>query len=186
MSGDTFDLTWSPSPRILYQQAGNRNYYELEPATRVERFLLDDGSAGWVFSPVFSPDGRKVAVRGNRPPNRGIFVIDAKERREELLYASREDVTPVGWSADAQFIYVLKSKNLNFRGPTAPDSETITEAKILRVPVDGGPATIVTNLPFEEIGGVTMTPDGRMFICAVYSSRSDIWVVDDFDRAPQH
>jgi Tol biopolymer transport system component len=152
----------------------------------VERFLLDDGSAGWVFSPVFSPDGRKVAVRGNRPPNRGIFVIDAKERREELLYASREDVTPVGWSADAQFIYVLKSKNLNFRGPTAPDSETITEAKILRVPVDGGPATIVTNLPFEEIGGVTMTPDGRMFICAVYSSRSDIWVVDDFDRAPQH
>lgn len=184
MSGDTFDLSWSPGPRILYQQSGNRNYYELEPATRAERFLLDDGSAGWIFSPVYSPDGRTIAVQGNRPPQRGIYVIDATERREKLVYASTEDVRPVGWSADAHFIYVLNSKALNFRGPTAPGSETITEAKILRVPVDGGPVTTVTSLPFEEIGGVTMTPDGRTFICAVYSSRSDIWVVDDFDRAP--
>jgi hypothetical protein len=26
-----------------------------------------------------------------------------------------------------------------------------------------------------------MTADGRRFVCAVYSSRSDVWVVDHFD-----
>jgi len=101
-----------------------------------------------------------------------------------LVYATPDDVTPLGWSADAHFIYVLNSKTLNFRGPTAPGGETKTEARILRVSVEGGPATTVAVLPFEEIGGVTMTPDGRKFICAVYSSRSDIWVVDDFDPSP--
>jgi Tol biopolymer transport system component/DNA-binding winged helix-turn-helix (wHTH) protein len=184
MGSDTFDLTWSPGARILYQQSGNRNYYELEPATRAERFLLDDDSRGWIFSPVYSPDGRKVAVQGNLPPRHGIYVIDASEHREKLVYATPEDVTPLGWSADAHFIYVLDSKTLNFRGPTAPGGETKTEARILRVSVEGGPATTVAVLPFEEIGGVTMTPDGRKFICAVYSSRSDIWVVDDFDPSP--
>ena len=184
MSSDTFDMTWSPGAQILYQQSGNRNYYELEPATRAERFLLDDDSRGWIFSPVYSPDGRQVAVQGNLPPKHGIYVIDAREHREKLVYATPEDVTPVGWSADAHFIYVLNSKTLNFRGPTAPGGETKTEAKILRVSVQGGPVKTVAVLPFEEIGGVTMTPDGRKFICAVYSSRSDIWVVDDFDPSP--
>ena len=26
-----------------------------------------------------------------------------------------------------------------------------------------------------------MTPDGRRFIYPVFSSRSDVWIVDDFD-----
>jgi hypothetical protein len=60
----------------------------------------------------------------------------------------------------------------------------MTEARILEVPVNGGPAKSVLALPFEEIGGISMTPDGRRFVCAVYYSGSDIWVVDDFDPSP--
>jgi hypothetical protein len=92
-----------------------------------------------------------------------------------------EPPKPIGWSADARFIYVFEGKVLNPRGVTAPNGETATEARILRVQVDGGVANTVTTLPFDEIGGVSMTPDGRRFICVVYSSRSDIWVVDNFD-----
>lgn len=55
------------------------------------------------------------------------------------------------------------------------------EAKILMVPVNGGDVKTVAVLPFDEIGSVCMTPDGRRFIVTVYSSRSDVWVVDDFD-----
>jgi len=43
----------------------------------------------------------------------------------------------------------------------------------------------VRPLPFEEIGSVAPFPDGRRFVVTVYSSRSDIWVVDDFDRRRQ-
>jgi hypothetical protein len=78
---------------------------------------------------------------------------------------------------------VLQGKGLNARGLTAPGGETTTEAKILRVPVGGGNAETVIALPFEEIGGVSMTPDGRTVVCVVYSSRSDVWVVDNFDPA---
>jgi hypothetical protein len=72
------------------------------------------------------------------------------------------------------------------RGLTAPapGSETITEARVVRVPVNGDPVKTVVDFPFEEIGGVSMTPDGRRFVCAVYTARSDVWVVDNFDASP--
>jgi hypothetical protein len=41
----------------------------------------------------------------------------------------------------------------------------------------------VLNLPFDEVGGVAMFPDARRFLVSVYSSRSDVWVVEDFDAA---
>ena len=49
------------------------------------------------------------------------------------------------------------------------------------MPVGGGAAQAVVTLPFDEIGSVSMTPDGRRFVCTVYSSSSDVWIVDDFD-----
>jgi len=61
----------------------------------------------------------------------------------------------------------------------------MTEAKILIVPVKGGNVRTVTSLPFEEIGSVAMTPDGRRFVVTVYSSRSDVWVADNFDVSPE-
>jgi hypothetical protein len=63
--------------------------------------------------------------------------------------------------------------------------ETVTEAKILRVRLNGSQPETIVSLPFEEIGSVTMFPDERRFLCTVYSSRSDVWVVDNFDAAAQ-
>ena len=183
---DSFDLDWSPGSRILYQQAGNRNYYELDPETREERLLVSDSSAGWMFSPVYSPDGRKVAVQWNRRPNRGIWIIDTKDRHETLVYkTSALSTMPFGWSADGSSIYAVEGKNSTYRGLASPLGETVTEAKILRVPLNGGDVTTVASLPFDEIGGVSMTPDGRRFVYTVYSSRSDVWVVDNFDVPPE-
>jgi hypothetical protein len=88
---------------------------------------------------------------------------------------------PVGWGPDGRSIYVVEGKNSTYRGLTAPLGETITDAKILVVPVNGGDVQTVADLPFDEIGGVAMAPDGRRFIVTVYSSRSDVWVVDNFD-----
>jgi Tol biopolymer transport system component len=191
---DTFELAWAPGSRILYQQAGNRDYYELDPDTRSERFLVRDSSVGWISHPVYSPDGERIAVSWtrprDRPPNRGIYVIDVKDRREQLVFKTSpagtvgDSVKPVGWSADSRSIYLLEGKVLNLRGPTAPGGETTTDARILRVAVTGGGAEAVMALPFEEIGGVSVTPDGRRVVCAVYSSRSDVWVVDNFDPSP--
>jgi hypothetical protein len=53
------------------------------------------------------------------------------------------------------------------------------------VSVADGRTEIVASVPFEEIGTIAMTPDARTFLVSVYSSRSDVWIVDEFDAAAQ-
>jgi Tol biopolymer transport system component/DNA-binding winged helix-turn-helix (wHTH) protein len=181
---DFFDLAWAPGSRILYQQSGNTNYYQLDAGTRSETLLLSDSSKGWLFSPAYAPDGFRIAVSWSGHPPRGIWLIDTRDRRETPLYpSSSSSVSPIAWSADARFVYAIEGKNLNLRGLEPPHGETLTEAKIVRIRVDGNEVKTVS-LPFEEIGGVSMTPDGRRFVVAVYTSRSDVWVVDNFDPSP--
>jgi hypothetical protein len=57
----------------------------------------------------------------------------------------------------------------------------MTHVKILRVASNGGGVETVASLPGDEIGSVTMTPDSQRVIYPVFSSRSDVWIVDDFD-----
>jgi Tol biopolymer transport system component/DNA-binding winged helix-turn-helix (wHTH) protein len=179
---DILDLTWSAGSRILYQQRGNQRYYELDPETREEHLLTGNRSAGAMFFPVHSPDGTKVAVHWNRPLKRGIWVIGIKDGSEKLVYeTSASSVRPIGWSADGRSIYVIEGKNFKGRDLSLPLGETMTEARILTVPANGGDGKTVMSLPFEEFGSVAMTPDGKRFIVTVYSSRSDVWLVDNFD-----
>jgi Tol biopolymer transport system component/DNA-binding winged helix-turn-helix (wHTH) protein len=178
----SLDLAWSPGARILYQQPGNRNYTELDPQTREER-PVRDSSVGWIFSPIFSPDGRKIAIMWAGGPKRGIWVTGAKGRPETLVYetSAGSTTTPIGWSADGDSIYLVEGKPFAGRDLALPAGETTSEAKILAVRLHGGEVKTVATLPFEEIGAVSMAPDGRRFVFTVYSSRSDVWVVDNFD-----
>jgi Tol biopolymer transport system component/DNA-binding winged helix-turn-helix (wHTH) protein len=176
---DSFDLVWSPGSRILFQRPGNRNFDELDLETRGTRPLLGNGAPGWVFFPAYSPDGRKVAVMWNRPPDRGIWVIDTIGRRATLLRRTAKSAEPVGWSADGRTVYVVEGENGPRRGWTAPIGETKTHTRILALSLDGRVKTIAQLA--GEIGGVGMSPDASRFVYVAYSSRSDVWVVDDFD-----
>jgi Tol biopolymer transport system component/DNA-binding winged helix-turn-helix (wHTH) protein len=178
---DTFDVAWGPGQRILYQRAGNQNYYELDPDTGSERLILPDGSPGYVFGPVYSPEARKIAVSWTRRPTRGIWIIDTVDGSERPVGPTTGSSRPIGWSRDGSWIYLMESKNGPFRGATSVNGETNFDARIVRVPSTGGVVEDVASLPGDEIGSVTMTPDVRQFIYPVFSSRSDVWIVDDFD-----
>jgi len=179
---DNFSVSWFPGRCILYQQAGNRNFYQLDPETTAEHLFVADASVGWMFSPAYSPDGTKVAVSWSRGRTRGIWVIGTADQQERLVYASAAPWTvPIGWSADGLTIYALEAKNLTYaRGIAPPLGETLTEARIIGIPFRGEPRTIAT-VPSPEIGDVTMSADARRFVYSAYTSRSDVWVVDDFD-----
>jgi Tol biopolymer transport system component len=185
---ESFDITWAPGARILYQQAGNRNFYVVDAQSRQERLLIKDGSVGWDASAEYSPDGKKIAMSWNRRPIRGVWLVDPADSRETLVYGAPHPSDsvpfPIGWSPDGRFILAFDGKRAAYRGSTAPFEETITDAKILRVPVNGGAPQTLLPLPFNEVGSITMFPDGRRFVVSVYSSRSDVWVVDDFDVTP--
>jgi Tol biopolymer transport system component len=185
---EAFDVTWAPGERILYQQAGNRNFYVVDPQSRQERLLIKDSSVGWNASAEYSPDGKKIAVSWNRRPIPGLWLIESEDSRERLLYGARHpsqsNPFPIGWSPDGRFIIAVDGKRAAYRGVTASFEETITEAKILRIAVEGGAMQTLMTLPFDEVGSIAMFPDGRRFVASVYSSRSDVWVVDNFDVAP--
>jgi hypothetical protein len=122
-----------------------------------------------------------VAVAWNRPPNRGVWVIDTRDHSQRFAYKSEAAWTaPIKWSHDGRSIFAVEGKTRAARGLTPPLGETLTDARILRIPLNGDPQTIAT-LPAAEIGGVSMTADARRFVYTVYSARSDIWVVDNFD-----
>ena len=178
---DTFEVAWGPGPRILYQRAGNQNYYELDPDTASERLLVPDGTPGYLFAPVYSPDARNIAASWNRAPAPGIWIIDTVDRSERHVYRPKGSSRPIGWSTDGSWIYLVESKNGPFRGATSVIGETNFDVKIVRIPSTGGAAEVVASLPGDEIGSVTMTPDGQRFIYPVFSSRSDVWIVEDFE-----
>lgn len=184
----SFFVTWAPGSGILYQQAGNRNFHVIDAQNAKERLLIRDGSVGWNESAEYSPDGKQIAMSWNRRPTRGLWLVDPTNSHETLVYGARHPSQPVpfpiGWSPDGRYIIAVDGKRAAYRGAVAGFEETITNARILRVRVKGGAAETLLPLSFEEVGSVAMFPDGRRFVVSVYSSRSDVWVVDNFDLTP--
>jgi WD40 repeat protein len=175
---NSFDIAWAPGPDILYQQPGNRNYYSLDPVSRKESMLARDSSPGWIFSPAYSPDLSRVAFTWSRSAF-GIWTIDFRDSKETFVSPAMPLL--IGWSADGTSIYGIDGKRAATRGLATNSSETLTEAQILEVPLAGGSPKPLATLPFDEIGGVAITPDGRWIVCTVYTSTSDVWLVENFD-----
>jgi hypothetical protein len=76
----------------------------------------------------------------------------------------------------------VEARGAIFRGQILPRGETTTGTRIVSIGLDDGDMQPVATLPFDEVGTVTMTPDARRFIFAVYSSTSDVWIADLMDR----
>ena len=160
-SADVY-MIWSPGHHILYQKPGNQNFIIVDPETGEEKPLVSDESVGWIFKPRYSPDGKKVAAFWNRDPHRGLWVISLADNSatpfEEVVY-------PAGWSPDGKLIYV-------YLDPPGPS--------ILSIPAGGGgPATVAT-FP-GDIAQAVVSEDGRKFVCNVLETKSDVWLLENFD-----
>jgi Tol biopolymer transport system component/DNA-binding winged helix-turn-helix (wHTH) protein len=183
---ETFNLSWAPGARLLYQSTGYRNLYAVDPETSAHDLVWKNGTLGFVASPEYSPDGRRIAFYSSRPPL-GLWTSDAHgANAKSILHTPQQSESnpfPIGWSSDGRFVYAYDGRRAAARGQSVAFGETITAARILRIPVDGGPAATVLGLPFDEVGGVAMFPDASRFVVSVYSSRSDVWVVENFEAA---
>jgi Tol biopolymer transport system component len=161
-------LAWAPGARIAYQAGNNRNLMLVDPRTGEERALLSDptSATGWLFSPRYSPDGGRLAVTWNRTepnPDFGVWVFDLESRDSAKLNGL--GIWPVGWSPDGRYVYT--------QGPTT----------IFRIDVTGSrPQETAQELPWRQ---AECSPAGRLhpraFICAVFESVSDVWMIEDFD-----
>jgi serine/threonine protein kinase len=172
LSSNPFAITWSPGSNILYQRPGNRNFHILNPLTEEERPLVRNDSVGWMFLPRYSPDGKKVAVAWNRLPSPpaelaefALWIISLEDASQAILY-KKGLWYPIGWSSDGKWIYTIESG----------------KSEIIKIPVEGGEAKTVITLPFAgELYPFDTIVDGKRFVCTVYETQSDVWVVENFD-----
>jgi eukaryotic-like serine/threonine-protein kinase len=161
-------ITWSPDRHILYQKPGNHNFNILDPETGEEKPLVQNESLGWIYTPKYSPDGKKVAVFWDRLPQRGVWVISLIDNSDIFLHGSYW--FPAGWSPDGGLIYAY---------------DEYAGDKMLSIPVGpagrGAPHTVFT-MP-ENITDASVSADGKKLVFSVAETKSDVWVVDNFDPA---
>jgi Tol biopolymer transport system component/predicted Ser/Thr protein kinase len=160
-------LAWWPSNDIVYGQPGNQNFLEVNDKTHEEKPIIphDEAAGRWVFSQVFSPDGKKMAFNWNRK-DFGLWIISSDPYSQTPL--STGNFWPFGWSPDGRYVYAIRE-------------DTFPGREIIRIQVaTPNETTSVTTLP----GGAyraSLSPDGHVIVVGVREEKSDVWLMENFD-----
>jgi len=162
------DLSLSPQGSRLavdiYDEEGEQRdvwIYDLERGAR-SRLTFDPGGD---WSPLWSPDGLRIAFGSDRSGRSGLFVKDASGAGEEqLLLAADEALAPCDWSNDGRVVALVR-----LGADTGWD--------IWALPMDGsGDAFPVVVTPFLD-SRPRFSPDGRWIAYeSDESGRSEIYV----------
>jgi Tol biopolymer transport system component/tRNA A-37 threonylcarbamoyl transferase component Bud32 len=165
--GQAARFSWAPNDRILYESSGNRNFRWLDPSTEAEQSLVANDSAGWMFDPFPSPDGKYVAVYWNRSPRAGVYTISLRDHAQ--IFLSPAEDWPLGWSTDGSFVYVWNP----------------SDGRVRKVPAQGGREVMIGQNPFKnaDCGLVSGSAAEVSLLCTVEEAVGDAWVLENFDSA---
>ena len=158
-------LAWLPDGRLAWKSPDSRNYVIRDLKSGREEGLVADPSVGLVFQPRFAPAGDRVAVYWNRRGKQGLWVLTWPGRAERYLAPL---LRPMGWSADGKTIYAYAREG---REVVKVDSTTGRVHPAVRFPVG----------TLSALEACDLSPDRRTVVCSLDESKSDVWVVDNFD-----
>jgi hypothetical protein len=117
-----------------------------------------------MFNAKYSQDGKKVMVTWNRWQSGGLWIISLEDSSQVFLFP--ETLSLIRWSSDGKWAYAYEKGK---------------PSKILMIPVSGGKAKTFLTLPFENVGFIDIHPDGKKIIFTVPETRSDAWLMENFD-----
>jgi len=161
------ELAWWPSSDIVYQQPGLRNFLRINDKTHEEKTIIPQvDSVGWLpRRPVFSPDGKKLAVLWNRKPDYGLWIISSEPYSKTFLQSG--DFLPCGWSPDGKYVYALRESREVIKVQVAAPNEV----------------TSVATLPGAIVGDdyASVSPDGKEISVSIGEEKSDVWLMENFD-----
>jgi Tol biopolymer transport system component len=159
-------LTWLKDGRVVYQVAGNRGFSLADTMTgEVAPMAAIDTTAGFVFAPRVSPDGKQLAFFWARAINRGVWLapFDGTPARPVAADALLQ---PVRWSADGRHLYVARGgRDGNASLVAVLTLETGQLQPLLML--ERGDLV-------EDISG-----DGRTVLFSHVETQSDIWLLNN-------
>jgi len=165
--GSNHYLAWYPSQDIVYQQSGVQNFIRIDSKTQEEKLVLRDTTGRWVpDKPIFSPDGNNVAVYWNRKPVFGVWSVSLEPYSEILLLNGY--AYPIGWSLDGKYVFTVKGRQVSKVALARPNQA---------VPVASLPADLI------EEDYISVSPDGREAVASIGETKSDVWIMENFDPA---
>jgi Tol biopolymer transport system component/predicted Ser/Thr protein kinase len=156
------EIVWSPDGQILYYPSNSDIPLFWDPLLAKKRHI--DNLHGTILAPRFSRDGLRIAVFRTASVDQGIWASLIGDSAWTFL-ARGNMLHPLGWSPDGQWVYFL-------------EWETNT---ICRVSWPGGTVDTVAKLPFENVNWIVRTSDGNQYVCEVLESKSDVWMIENFD-----
>jgi eukaryotic-like serine/threonine-protein kinase len=142
------NFTWTKDNQLIDDQGNGLQW--VNPATGAKaRIATEEGKPGG--NPTACPDGRTVAFDmafhgGSASTN--IWRIDASGANLKQLSTGAHDHYAV-CSADNRWVYYIAQEEA---------------AKLTRVPIDGGAAQTISNLPID--GFFDLSPDGKLAVFA--------------------
>ena len=167
-------LEWSPGDKILHRSMSLRDFHVYDPMTGEHTLLVGADSIGYVFDPVWSHDGKKVAFFWNREaaetPSMGMW---GKDMTDGSIWEIASGIfNAIAWTPDDEHIWAVQYK-----------MDTGWAKDVFIVPVAGGDPIPWVELPdnFVVQGYIAMTPDGRKFVYPVEQRYADAWIVENFD-----
>jgi len=160
----TGEVSWAPGRDILYHQPGNRVFLGVDSADGGPTALSLDSDAGWMFKPIQSSDGNRIALFWNRPES-GLYLVSDQGAIERFVTDGRW--FPIGWHESRREILALQDRNdQRFIGYAVIDEVTGLVLKEWELP-----------LPASDCSPVSE----KSLVCAVPEVESDIWLVENFD-----
>ncbi|MCP3861046.1 MAG: hypothetical protein GY704_15445, partial [Phycisphaeraceae bacterium] len=168
-------VRWLPDGRIVYMELSSdlwRSYEQLDPASgNIERLPIDS-ERGTLFQFAMAPDGRSMAVAGNRGDlyQVKVWLIDLADGSERLLYDGR--AAPFEWSTDGRWVYLVAEQR--------SASGEIRRSRILRVAVESGAVEVVAELPEPAFGWnhIDLSSDGLRLVYTQRRIGRDLWLMD--------
>jgi serine/threonine protein kinase len=128
------DMAWA-GESLLVNLPVYANFAVFENGSRRDRDLVSHSEPTRVYKPEASPDGDTIAFAAVTPGTRRSELRLASLRAQQEVRLE-EDLYPVGWSADGNYIFAMKSSARGER-----------KQVILRVPKSGGPSERWLELP---------------------------------------
>lgn len=157
---------WSPDGKtLLYPSEDARQFIVLDVEHNHEEVLTAPDSVGWLYSPVFSPDGRELVIMGTRANFLSrLWRLALPDSSWTRLGDPEPGIKrPLLWSDDGWIYYTGRGG-------------------IRRVRPNTGQSEPYAALPIAcDQTQLSIARDARRLVCTVVEFKPDIWLATDFD-----